>query len=272
MRDPWRRLLFVKYPRPVMGARGGIVMRALLLAAGLLLMTWGTAASADLPRLSRPSAVRVPAATSLYMGWSGFYFGVNAGGGIGNSKSDFSVGGPLFASVNNAFSGAVGGGQAGFNWQSGLTVIGLETDLQASGIRGSLSTPCIPGICGLPLTATYNDKVPWFGTVRGRLGAAASSWLMYVTGGYAYARIETDALAAAGMAAAAFSLHDTKSGWTAGGGIEVALAPGWSAKLEYLYLDFGHRGSTLVLLPAAAIVDDAHFTMNVVRVGVNYRL
>jgi outer membrane immunogenic protein len=246
-------------------------MRALLLTAGLLLMTWDTATSADL-RPSRSSPVRMAPATSLYMGWSGFYFGVNVGGGIGNSRSDFTVGGPPFAAVNNAFSGAVGGGQAGFNWQTGVGVIGFETDFQASGIRGSINTACVPGICGLPLSATYNDKVPWFGTVRGRLGAAASSWLIYVTGGYAYARIETDALAAAGPAAVAFSLQDTKSGWTAGGGIEVALAPGWSARLEYLYLDFGHRGSTLALLPAAGIMDDAHFTMNVARVGVNYRL
>jgi outer membrane immunogenic protein len=247
-------------------------MRALLLAASLLLMTWGAAVGADLPRLSRRSSVRVPAETSLYMGWSGFYFGVNAGGGIGSSKSDFSAGGRPFAFVNNAFSGAVGGGQGGFNWQTGVTVVGLETDIQASGIRGGISTPCVPGICGLPLTATYNDKVPWFGTVRGRLGVAASSWLIYTTGGYAYARIETDALAAAGAAAAAISLQDTRSGWTAGAGVEVALAPGWSAKFEYLYLDFGHRGSTLVLLPTAAIIEDAHFTMNVMRVGLNYRL
>jgi outer membrane immunogenic protein len=56
----------------------------------------------------------------------------------------------------------------------------------------------------------------------------------------------------------------------AGGGIEVAFAPSWSAKLEYLYLDFGNDGTTMsfALLP---IVDDAHFTMNVVRAGVNYR-
>ena len=253
-------------------------MRAFLRSACLLLtllltllMTWGTAMSADL-RVPRRSPARMAPAPSLFMGWSGFYFGVNAGGGIGTSKSDFSAGGPIFASVNNAFSGAVGGGQAGFNWQTGQTVIGLDTDFQASGIRGSINTLCVPGICGLPLTATYNDNVPWFGTVRSRLGAASGGWLMYVTGGYAYARIETDALVAAGPAAAAFNLHDTRSGWTAGGGIEVALAPGWSARLEYLYLDFGRRGSTVIFLPAAGIIDDAHFTMNVVRVGLNYRL
>src|SRR5260370_42115913 len=107
-------------------------MHALLLAAGLLLMTWGTAASADLPRLSRPSAVRVPAATSLYIGRSGFYFGADAGGEFGNNKSDFSVGVPRFASVYSAPSVSVAAWPAGFNCQRGLYVIGLATYLQSS--------------------------------------------------------------------------------------------------------------------------------------------
>ncbi len=202
----------------------------------------------------------------------GFYLGLNAGGGIGNGRSDFSIaGGPAFATVNNSLPGAIGGVQAGFNWQSGMTVFGVETDFQASGLKGSLTAPCL-ALCGLPLTATYSQKVPWFGTVRGRLGVAASGGLIYATAGYAYARLETDAFAAAGAASASFSLHETRNGWAAGGGIEVALAPGWSAKLEYLYLDFGRHSTSWTLaggLPS--IVDDARLTMNVVRAGVNYR-
>jgi len=122
----------------------------------------------------------------------GFYLGLNAGGGIGNGRSDFSIaGGPAFATVNNSLPGAIGGVQAGFNWQSGMTVFGVETDFQASGLKGSLTAPCL-ALCGLPLTATYSQKVPWFGTVRGRLGVAASGWLIYATAGYAYARLEAD--------------------------------------------------------------------------------
>jgi outer membrane immunogenic protein len=206
------------------------------------------------------------------MGWSGFYFGLNAGGGIGNSRSDFSIAGnPAFASVNNYLPGASGGAQAGFNWQVGATVVGIETDIQASGLKGGINTPCAAGLCGMPLTASYTQRMPWFGTVRGRLGFAASGWLIYATGGYAYARLETDAFAAAGAAAATFSLHETRNGWTVGSGIEVAFAPGWSAKLEYLYLDFGNRSTAMTFPALPMIVDDAHFTMNVVRAGVNYR-
>jgi outer membrane immunogenic protein len=100
---------------------------------------------------------------------------------------------------------------------------------------------------------------------------AASGWLIYATGGYAYARLETDAFAAAGVTTAAFGLHEIRNGWTVGSGIEVAFAPGWSAKLEYLYLDFGRRSTAIAFVALPMIVDDAHFTMNVVRAGINYR-
>jgi len=243
-------------------------MRTIFVTAVAILAM--SAAAADLARV-RAYPARLPAETSVYLGWSGFYIGVNAGGGIANSKSDFSVaGGTPFASVNNYLPGAVGGGQAGFNWQNGAAVVGIETDIQASSLKGGIMTPCAGGLCGLPLSASYNQNLPWFGTVRGRVGVAASGWLIYATAGWAYARLETDAAATAPGATATFSLHETRNGWTAGGGIEVAFAPSWSAKLEYLYLDFGNDGTTMsfALLP---IVDDAHFTMNVVRAGVNYR-
>ncbi|HEY2186011.1 MAG TPA: outer membrane protein [Xanthobacteraceae bacterium] len=244
-------------------------MRTLLFAVALLLAISGAALGAD--RAVRPLPARIPADTSIYMGWTGFYVGVNAGGGIANDRSNFSSAGVLpFASVNDYLTGAIGGGQAGFNWQYGVTVLGAEADIQAAGLKGGIATPCSGGLCAVPVTASYNQSVPWFGTVRGRLGLAWSCWLMYATGGYAYARVETDAVAAAGPAFATFSLHETRNGWTAGSGIEVAFAPGWSAKLEYLYLDFGNRSSALTL-PPPPIIDDAHFTMNVVRAGANYR-
>jgi outer membrane immunogenic protein len=248
-------------------------MRRLLAAATLLLAISGTSLAADyLARPSRRPAVQLPPDTSVYMGWSGFYLGLNGGGGLGNGRSDFSIAGaPAFASINNSLSGAVGGGQAGFNWQAGVTVIGIEADFQASGLQGGLAAPCAAGLCVIPLTASYHQKVPWFGSVRGRLGVSSSGWLMFATVGFAYARLETDAVATAGAASVAFTLHETRHGWTAGGGIEVAFAPGWSAKLEYLYLDLGSESTGMVFAGLPTIVDDAHLTMNVVRAGVNYR-
>ena len=242
-------------------------MRALCLAAASMLTVCAAAVAADLP----PPYVAPMAPPPV--GWSGFYLGVNLGGGIGQGSSDFGIaGGPVFATVNNNLTGVIGGVQAGYNWQTGPTVFGVETDFQGSTLEGTLAAPCQPGFCGGALTATYSQKVPWFGTVRGRIGAASNGWLVYATTGYAYARLDTDASASAGPASASVSLHETRNGWTAGGGIEVSFAPGWSAKLEYLYFDFGRTTTTWVLGGALpSLTDDAHFTMNVVRTGLNYR-
>jgi opacity protein-like surface antigen len=237
-------------------------MRTSALAAASLLAICGTAAAADLPEA--PPVLAAPA------GWSGFYVGVNAGGGLGNGNSNFSIGGVTFATVNNYLSGAIGGAQAGFNWQGGPALFGIETDIQASSVKGTITAPCL-ALCGLPLTANYSQKMPWFGTVRGRLGLVGGGWLIYATAGYAYARLETDASASAGPASASISLRETRGGWTAGGGIEVELAPGWTTKLEYLYFDYGRHTNTLLLGGAVpSIADNARLTMNVVRAGLNY--
>jgi outer membrane immunogenic protein len=241
------------------------MVKVALVATSLLLIC-GNALAAD---LSRPLPM-LPAVPAL-AGWSGFYLGLNAGGALANGRSDFSTGGIVFASATNSLSGALGGVQAGYNWQTGPMVLGVETDFQFTSLKGSLDAPCSGGVCGVPLTATYTQKVPWFGTVRGRVGYASMGWLLYVTGGYTYARLDNDAFAAAGATSATFSLHETRSGWNVGGGAEVALAPGWSAKVEYLYLDLGHRTTIWAFTGLPTITDDRHFFMNVVRAGVNYR-
>jgi outer membrane immunogenic protein len=243
-------------------------MRTVAVAAISLLAMSGATAAAD---LSRPPPMYKAPLEALPT-WTGFYVGFNAGGAFGLGQSDFSIAGvPAFATAKNDVAGGIGGVQIGYNWQTGLTVLGVEADFQGSGVRGNLSTPCLPLFCGIPLTATYGQKMPWFGTVRGRVGVASNAWLIYVTGGYAYARLDTEASAVAGPATASISLNETRNGWTAGGGIEVALAAGWSAKLEYLSLDFGRSSTTLTFAGLPAITDDAHFTMNVVRAGLNYR-
>src|SRR5262249_43526611 len=143
-------------------------MRKIVLAASTLLAMAAPAFSADLSL--RPSAVpQLPL-------WTGFYVGLNAGGGLGNAASDFSVAGTNFASVDNSLTGAVAGGQVGYNWQSGPLVYGLEADIQWSNAQGTLSAPCVAGLCGPGLTANYSQEVAWFGTVRGRLGYASAGW------------------------------------------------------------------------------------------------
>lgn len=203
--------------------------------------------------------------------WTGFYIGANAGGAIGTASSDFSVAGTTFASVDNSLTGAVAGGQVGYNWQSGPMVYGLEADIQYSAASGTLSAPCAAGLCGLALTANYKQEMSWFGTVRGRVGYAAGGWLIYATAGYAYGDLKTTANASAPGATATFSATDFVDGWTAGGGIEVQVAPQWSVKGEYLFADFGRANHTVAFTGLPAITDSANVTLNIVRAGVNFR-
>jgi len=220
--------------------------KQLAASAGILAlaMTAMSAQAADLPR--RAPAVKAPAYVALY-NWTGFYLGINGGGGWGRSD----VTGPLFSTGTFNTSGGLIGGTLGYNWQVGQAVFGLETDLDWSNIRGS--APC--GVGALATSCeTRND---YLGTFRGRLGYAG--WdrvLLYITGGLAYGNIKTNI---AGFG----SGSSTKAGWTLGGGVEFAIAGPWTAKVEYLYADLGRGGGVLG--------SDSKFNANIVRAGINYR-
>jgi outer membrane immunogenic protein len=230
----------------------------------------GIAVAADMP--PPRSAPIMPPAVAEIANWTGFYVGFNAGGGIGTADNDFNVaGGPTFASVDLPLKGGLGGGQIGYNWQSGAMVYGVEADFQGTSLKGSISTPCVPPFCGLPLTASYTEKLPWFGTVRGRLGYTQAGWLLYATGGYAYGRVETDATATAGPLTATLSTSETRSGWTVGGGAEVMLSPRWTFKVEYLFVDLGHATNSYIFTGLPTLNNATHVNVNVARAGVNFR-
>jgi outer membrane immunogenic protein len=242
-------------------------MRKSAAAASILLAVGGTAFAADLPLAPPPPPLPPPT------NWSGFYLGANVGGAVGISQDSYSIpGNTPFASINNPLAGAIGGGQIGYNWQFWRIVYGLESDIQGSSVRGSISTPCLPGLCGvLPLSASYGQDLPWFGTVRGRAGFTLAGWLLYATGGYAYGRLDTNATATVGATTAALSMTDYLSGWTVGGGIELEFAPRWTVKAEYLYVDLGNANHSWVFPGVATVNDSAHVTQNVIRAGLNFR-
>jgi len=132
--------------------------------------------------------------------------------------------------------------------------------------------------CTLPPAANIffgqvDQDISWFGTVRGRFGWTNAATLFYVTGGWAFGRVTTNLtmnLNSAGVYSATFT--DTKSGWTAGGGIEMHLAGNWSAKAEYLYVDLGSIDESFVYTPGALrYVLSSDIRNHIFRIGVNYR-
>lgn len=197
-----------------------------------------TAGAADLGRrpISHPPV----------MDWSGFYVGANVGYGIA------SVGD---TNTSDHISGAIGGGQFGYNWQSGNLLLGVEADFQGSSQKRSDITT----IGGTAFTV--DQKLPWFATARGRLGYANGPWLLYATGGAAWVNYKLSVSALG----ATVSDDTTKVALVAGAGIEYMLAQRWSANLEYLYIDTGNTDVTLFGTTFSARAKD-----NIIRAGLNY--
>jgi len=220
--------------------------------------------------------------------WAGWYVGVNIGGSWGRARDTTTVGAPpvLFASTSSHLDGVIGGGQIGYNWRSSNWLFGLEADIQGSGERGTAtSSVTLPTTCGVaavfpcPTVATLADqeKISWFGTLRARTGVlAAPSWLFYVTGGLAYGGIRSNELLSVTggplpPGTVLNSFNNTRAGWTLGGGIEGVVSGNWTAKLEYLYMDFGTINHTYIgVAPFTPVFLGTRVTDNVLRVGLNY--
>ncbi len=198
--------------------------RAITLAA--MTAASGVAVAADFP----PGPTPYYSQPASYYNWSGFNVGVNAGyqwGHVTNSNVDPS--------------GVFGGGQIGYNWQSGQFVFGGETDIQASAADDTF--------------APWKFSNPWFGTVRGRAGFALNNILFYGTLGMAYGELSGQFL----------GLEENKTlvGWTGGAGMEVGLTQRWSVKAEYLYMDLGDRAYTITGV-------NNGLQSNMLRLGINY--
>jgi outer membrane immunogenic protein len=235
-------------------------MRRIFTTALSLLALNGAARGADLPS-PPPAPVQAPPV------WTGFYAGLNVGGGFGASRNAFSIAGFQPPSFDTSLEGAIGGAEAGYNWQTGPWVLGLEANFEGTGLRGSRTAPCLPPLCGA-LAASYTQKLPWFGTLRPRIGYALGNWLLYATGGGVLGQLDTNATAGSGSFLATNNRSETRDAWTLGGGVEVEFARGWTAKIEYLYVDLGSRATTL--LPSPLVSNTSRLSANVITTGVNY--
>ena len=202
--------------------------------------------------------------------WSGFYFGVSGGGSLGFSDHIDRATGVSDASGYNVKGGLIGG-TLGYNWQVSSFVIGFEGDASWAGERGSIEDLGPNGLGfvdgnGRPLFASITNET-WLATARGRFGYAVNNLLFYGTGGYAAAGVGAE-VRDNNSGAILASMSSTRSGWTAGGGLEWGFAPNWSAKAEWLYMKFNSVAFNTVAAEGPRTVP---FDDNVVRFGVNYR-
>jgi outer membrane immunogenic protein len=226
------------------------IVSALILAA-----PFGSANAADM-------ALKAPPPAAPAWNWSGFYLGIEGGGGWAHS-TQIDTSGVTSGQYNQ--SGGLVGGTAGYNWQSGAFVAGVEGDWSWAGINGSVT---LPGICTAGGGTVCFTDMRDFGTLRARVGVTSGQFLFYVTAGGAGANIRAGQQSCATPVAGAIASCGTKNeyGGTAGVGIEAMFAQHWSAKVEYLYTTFGYPIFYTVVIPVRASETD----VNIVRAGINY--
>ena len=213
----------------------------------------GTASAADMP--AKAPVYKAPMMAPIY-NWTGLYVGLEGGYSWGRSQLQQGPGATNWFDVKGGFIG----GTLGYNWQFQNFVLGIETDFAGSDFKSGPQPSSSTFGCG---SGPCETNVTWFGTTRGRLGYAWDRWLVYATGGWAYGKVHSR------IDNTAPFFDDggkTRSGWTAGGGAEWAFMGNWSAKLEYLHVDFGNYDiGTSIPTPTATT------RLDLVKLGLNYK-
>jgi outer membrane immunogenic protein len=205
--------------------------------------------------------------------WSGFYLGAHIGGTWGTTEAEvnsitvpglLALGGITLPVTSQAFNGFIGGGQAGYNWQSGIVVFGVEGEIAGTNAKGT--APCL-------VVLSCESKQNWMATAAARLGLADGRDLYYVKGGAAWSH-NTYSANLNVLASATSEVSDNRWGWLVGAGLEHAFTPAVSAKLEYNYVDYGSQdynfGLALLGAPITLGTKIREY-QHVMKVGVNYR-
>jgi outer membrane immunogenic protein len=260
-------------------------MKKILPVFGVLGVFWA-ACPAMAGDMGTPN-YKTPATVVGYR-WSGFYIGAHGGygwktavnTGISTDGDPTNDAGSIPGSLVTNPAGFMGGGQLGYNLQTGGLVFGLETDLSyAHFVDSASAAPVVPAFD--IKNTQVQQTTDMLGTLRGRIGwAPFERSLFYATGGLAYGHVTLSnsiisiggACSGAGFCTSA-SASKIATGYAVGGGWENMLTDNLSAKAEYLYYDLG--SVSLVDPPTSGVVfraNNAVFKGSIVRVGLNYRL
>jgi outer membrane immunogenic protein len=218
--------------------------------------------------------------------WTGPYVGVNAGVGGDvfayrfSGSADPAGANPAAARFRQSSSGGLVGAQIGYDRElSRGLVVGLVADLDAADITADSAFSSVDAR-GNAVSGRLKSRIDALGTVRGRVGQAifGGRLLPYVTGGLAYGGVTTNADYGAAGGPNFASAYATRTGWTAGVGVDYALSRRLSLRTEYLYTDLGRsnfgEGVTTITVPGVTLYNANYgerTTANVLRIGLNYR-
>jgi len=228
----------------------------------------------------------VPASAQTPVIWGGPYVGLSIGEEWGHLPGSVSVAPSALApgstlGFGHGTNGSItGGGQAGYNWQFNNFVLGVEGDIKGGG-PSNTTTVLPPGLPNFAPGGSFTASSSVNGSIRGRVGYALDRWLLYGTGGVAFANVNLQAnfapttVGGASVPGVASSNSTTLVGPTFGGGLEYAINPNISVGAEYRHTDYGHETMSLGSLPSAAggaaVSGRVGFHDDSVVMKVNYR-
>jgi outer membrane immunogenic protein len=200
-----------------------------VMLTSVLLSACGLARGADYPVKALPASWE----------WTGFYVGINGGYTTGHASAN--------TGQTRSFDGGMGGAQIGYNYQvSPRVVLGAQIDADLAALGGTFIRPD-------PLVPTViladQTKVDAAGTARARVGVVVDRFLVYGSGGFAWARAAQTIGNPGGVAATVMTERHTHTGWAGGAGIEGRLAGNWTALIEYLHVSLGSQ--TYAIVPAS---------------------
>jgi outer membrane immunogenic protein len=212
-------------------------MRKLLLAGVMLGLLSTAAAAADLGGPRRGSYKDAEPYYPPPFSWTGLYVGLQAGWAWGD------LDGSNGFNQSSDIDGFVGGAHIGYNLQSGTIVWGIEADIEGSDLGGS--------------GPFHDTNINWLGSLRARFGLTVTPrTLLYATGGLAFGDVE--------VSNAFGTFSDTRTGWTLGAGLEHAISPATTVRLEYRYTDLGSNDN-------APGVGNSDVTFGAVRAGISWK-
>lgn len=253
--------------------------RTWIVAAALTAFAALPAVAADMQMPMKAAAAPV----AVY-NWTGFYIGVNAGGGMASSRFDDPC---FYCSSATPTSGFfTGGGQIGANYQFGAGLIGIEADVNwnssfKDGLIGGDDTNAL----------RVNNRAEVSGTVRARAGLVMSNAMVYVTGGFAWANIDqtgieisnrfTNVIPVGLPTGITANASHTAYGAVIGAGVEFMLSPNWIVGMEYLHTMYEDTRANLINanrtsscgtnLPASSCFIGSQLTTDVGRVRASYK-
>jgi outer membrane immunogenic protein len=217
--------------------------------------------------------------------WSGLHIGITGGGAFDGHDAGFSFENVDAASIailpsraDLTSQGGLVGGEVGYDLQTGGWVVGLEGDLSWTNF-GDSDTHIVQENTSIglpPITFATNYKMDWISTIRGRIGIPFDHFLIYGTGGLAFADVSMATTVTVGdppFGQLIGSSDKTKAGWTLGGGAEYAVCDNITLKAEALWFDLGSisLNAAAPALTTSSVDVDQKIEGVIARAGVGYK-